>query len=80
MNDELDLLRQATEKSPILIWRENLEGDIIWSNSTYLLLAAENLLPGKSLTWPLPRLFDRVSPSIEMRNQRRSITLSLIHI
>ncbi len=74
MKDELDLLRQATEKSPILIWRENLEGDIIWSNSTYLLLAAENLLPGKSLTWPLPRLFDRVSPSIEMRNQRRSIT------
>lgn len=73
MTDELALLRQAIAKSPALIWRENRQGDVIWCNSAYLMMAGDHLAAGKSLTWPLPRLFDRVSPSLELHNQRQSV-------
>lgn len=73
MTDELALLRQTAAKSPILIWRENSTGDVIWSNSTYLMLVADHLVPGKALSWPLPRLFDRISSTLALRNQRQSV-------
>ncbi len=56
MEDELSVLRRATDRSPILNWRENVQGQVIWANGAYLRQLAESGM-GESVTWPLPPLF-----------------------
>ncbi|KPQ06928.1 MAG: PAS fold [Rhodobacteraceae bacterium HLUCCA12] len=56
MQDELALLRRATDQAPVLTWRENAQGQVIWANGAYLRQLAENGM-GDSVAWPLPRLF-----------------------
>lgn len=56
MEDELAMLRGTLTQAPLLVWRENAAGDVVWANAAYLMLAARQLDPEMELTWPLPRL------------------------
>jgi PAS domain-containing protein len=57
--DELATLREALGAAPVLIWRQNAEGQVCWANSAYLKLVLARLdAAGEDLTWPLPALFD----------------------
>lgn len=67
---ELTQLRSTVAQAPILIWREREDGDVVWANTAYLLNAAETLPPGQDLTWPLPRLFDRMAGAQGATGQR----------
>ena len=74
ITDELAQLRDTVTHAPILAWRENSAGDIVWANGGYLLLAGEMLAEGQELNWPLPRLFDRKATTQAHKGQRQSIT------
>ena len=56
LNDELDALRRATDRSPVPAWREAADGRIVWANGAYLALAADGGA-ADPLGWPLPALF-----------------------
>lgn len=60
MEDELETLRHCAGQAPILIWRTDSAGNVVWANGAYLSLAA-HAAPADSggLTWPLPQLFAR---------------------
>lgn len=66
MEDELAVLRRITDRSPILTWRENDQGQVIWANGAYLRQLAEAGL-GDSINWPLPRLFPSGEAGLEQR-------------
>ena len=74
MTDELDQLRDTVTHAPLLTWRENAAGEIVWANGGYLLLAGELLTQGQELSWPLPRLFDRQATMQGHKGQRQIIT------
>ncbi len=73
--EELDLLRTALAKAPILIWRESGKDDVTWANAAYLLRAGDVLGPGQDLTWPLPRLFERTAIAQGSAGQRQKLVL-----
>ena len=75
MTDELDQLRDTVTHAPMLTWRENEVGDVVWANGGYLLLAGDMLAEGQDLTWPLPRLFDRKAAIQGHKGQRQSISV-----
>lgn len=75
MTDELDELRDTVAHAPILTWRENAVGDIVWGNGGYLLLAGDMLGQGQELSWPLPRIFDRKATTQAHKGQRQCITM-----
>lgn len=54
--EELSLMRQSLEKSPVLVWREDPSGAVIWANAAYraLLCDSEEV---DAHPWPLPALF-----------------------
>lgn len=53
---ELDDLREAVDRAPMLSWREDAQGAIAWANAAYLAQADQS---GEEVGhWPLPRLFD----------------------
>lgn len=56
MEEEIEMLRNTVDGSPMLAWREDRDGAIIWANSAYLNLA-EKQSQGHVM-WPLPRLID----------------------
>ncbi|MFN3953902.1 MAG: PAS-domain containing protein [Pararhodobacter sp.] len=66
MEDELAMLRTTTEQSPILNWRENLQGQIVWANGAYMRLLSE-AHEGEVVGWPLPRLFPLGEPAVAQR-------------
>lgn len=72
MLDELALQREIIAAAPTLIWRENANGDVIWANGPYLLLAFALPNAGSELSWPLPHLFDKAAVN-GMKGQRHSI-------
>ena len=72
MLDELALLRETVATAPMLLWRENAVGDVIWANGPYLLQACAMLDEGKELGWPLPRLFNRTAAK-SGKDQRQSL-------
>ena len=76
MVEELDLLRATMTKAPVLIWRERGNGDVTWANAAYLLRAGDVLEPGQDLSWPLPRLFDRMATVQGVAGQRQKLILS----
>ncbi len=55
---DLTSIREIVAGSPALIWRTRADGQVIWANGTYLLLAAETLEPGQEMSWPLPQIFE----------------------
>lgn len=75
MLDELALLRETVATAPMLLWRENTAGDVVWANGPYLLQACASLDEGKELGWPLPRLFSRAAAK-SGKDQRQSLSVS----
>jgi PAS domain-containing protein len=59
--EELALLRAITDASPVPIWRETEDGDIVWANRAYLDIVLAGLPDGNAHTWPLPRLFQSLA-------------------
>lgn len=72
--EEMSVLRETVSHAPILAWRENDQGDVIWANTQYLVLAAAAMQSGTYLSSPLPRLFDRSAGVQSADGQRQSIT------
>jgi PAS domain-containing protein len=72
MLDELALLRDTVATAPVLLWRENAAGDVVWANGPYLLQACAVLDEDKELGWPLPRLFSRAAAK-SGKDQRQSL-------
>ncbi len=58
LQHELSAIREAVAQAPALVWRTRADGQVIWANGPYLLLAAQTLEPGRELSWPLPRVFE----------------------
>lgn len=56
MEQELEILRSAMDHSPMLAWRQDVQGQVTWANSAYLNLA-EAKAQGQTV-WPLPRIID----------------------
>ena len=74
IQEELDLLRDTVARAPVLMWRERGNGDIVWANAAYMLRATEVLDSGQDLTWPLPRLFERLASAQGVAGQRQKLT------
>jgi PAS domain-containing protein len=74
LSTEVSDLRSMLSVAPILVWRENNAGEIIWVNAPYLILAAATLPPGRELGWPLPRLFDR-NAVLSANRPRQSVSV-----
>lgn len=70
---ELGELRHVIAQSPMLIWREREDGEVIWANSAYLMHVTEKLAPGQDLSWPLPRLFERIASAQGANGQRQRL-------
>ncbi|OYU38048.1 MAG: diguanylate cyclase [Pseudorhodobacter sp. PARRP1] len=75
MLEELTLLRDTVATAPILLWRENAAGDVVWANGPYLLQACAIQDEGKELGWPLPRLFNRAAAK-SGKDQRQSVSVA----
>jgi PAS domain-containing protein len=73
--EEVTLLRDAIAAAPMLAWRENAQGEVIWANGPYLLQTCEILTEGKELGWPLPKLFSAPRPQAEIVEARQRLTL-----
>ena len=71
--DELHQLRDTVAHAPFLMWRERANGDVIWANAAYMLLASDVLGLGEDLTWPLPRLFERHAAAQNVIGQRQKL-------
>jgi len=58
MREELTIHRDIADHSPLVSWRENKLGEIIWANRAYLDLA--EIISGDcaAASWPPARLFD----------------------
>ncbi|MCB2126633.1 MAG: PAS-domain containing protein [Rhodobacteraceae bacterium] len=55
---ELAALRDTLAAAPVLIWRTDDQGDVVWANHAYLDAVAEQRDDGEdTLTWPVPALF-----------------------
>jgi PAS domain-containing protein len=67
--------RAVLARSPVLIWREGPEDQVIWANHAYLIRAIELLPDGADLTWPLPRLFDIPSAARDMKLPRAKLQM-----
>jgi PAS domain-containing protein len=76
LTGELEMLRDTLGQAPVLVWRENQAGEVIWANTAYLDLAAHLQQQGKELCWPLPRLFEKVASQQTVAGQRAKISLS----
>ncbi|MCW1931224.1 PAS-domain containing protein [Pararhodobacter zhoushanensis] len=60
LQDELNLLRQMTESAPLLLWREDAQGQVTWANGAYLKYLTDSG-KGVAIAWPLPALFPAVT-------------------
>lgn len=72
--DEMFLLRDTISNAPILAWRENSDGDVIWANTRYLSFASALIQSGTPLSWPLPRLFE-YSRTVQSADRQRQAIL-----
>lgn len=75
VQEELTSLRGTLAQAPILIWREGREGEVVWANAAYLTLAIDRLEAGQDLSWPLPRLFERISTAQDDTPQRQRLAV-----
>jgi PAS domain-containing protein len=62
LQHELTGQRAILTRSPVLMWREAADGQVIWANHAYLIRATALLPDGEDLSWPLPVLFPRTDP------------------
>lgn len=73
MTEELASLRAMLSHAPIMAWRERPDGEVIWANTDYVMAAAERLEPGQEMSWPLPRLFERIATAQGVAGQRQKL-------
>lgn len=74
VQEELDVLRATTDRAPLPIWQESAGGEVVWANTAYLdLVLRQNAV--QDLTWPLPRLFERVATAQNADRQRLRLDL-----
>lgn len=59
--DELRTLRMTTEVAPFLLWRQSVDGKVVWANRAYLDAARAAFGADRLLIWPLPSVFPSVS-------------------
>lgn len=76
LTQEVELLRDVLAQAPMLIWRETDGGDVVWANGGYLMKAMASLPPGREMSWPLPRLFEKLASQTTERGQRASVTVA----
>lgn len=57
LHDELDALRDVARTAPVLIWKSDEQGRIVWANSGYVKALCDAFPNGAAMTWPLPSLF-----------------------
>jgi PAS domain-containing protein len=61
--NELLGLRECLSQAPMLIWRTDASGTIVWANGAYLFKVMErDQLREDELTWPIPALFAHSAP------------------
>lgn len=60
---EVATQRAVLSRAPVLMWKEDGTGQVVWANHAYLIRAAELLPDGQDLSWPLPRLFSASEPA-----------------
>lgn len=72
LQHELVMIREVVARAPVLVWRTDANGQVIWANSPYLLAASGTLEPGDDLSWPLPCIFGIDGP-IGSQPLRRSV-------
>ncbi len=58
LQQEVMSQRAVLSRAPVLMWKEDPDGDVIWANHAYLIRAVELLPEGEDISWPLPKLFD----------------------
>jgi PAS domain-containing protein len=61
MEQELDVLRSASEKTPFLVWRTLKNGTVTWVNEAYLALSDAQDISADTPSWPPKPLFDPVA-------------------
>jgi PAS domain-containing protein len=71
MEDELERLRATIDRSPVLSWREDAQGAVIWANRAYILRSDALDAGDEALSWPLPRLFDITAAQLNSGASRR---------
>lgn len=76
LTQELEQLRDVLAQAPMLIWRENDAGDVVWANGAYMMQSIAALPAGKELGWPLPRLFEKLASQSTVRGQRAALTVA----
>ncbi len=60
---ELEELRECLTQAPMLIWRTDASGAIVWANGAYMFRVMErDQLREDNLTWPIPALFPPTAP------------------
>jgi PAS domain-containing protein len=69
LQHEVMAQRSVLSRAPVLMWKEDAEGEVVWANHAYLIRAAELLPDGQDLTWPLPKLFDAAEPAGRRRSR-----------
>lgn len=67
LEDEVEQLRSVADHAPMLVWRENAAGEVIWANRAYLLRIEPPDADEGALVWPLPRLFEPVAAGNVLR-------------
>ena len=70
-DQELSALRETLEAAPVLIWRQNDDGAVVWANGAYLdRVADQKDIEPDDMTWPIPALFsDRPADGTASRRQ-----------
>lgn len=70
---ELEGLRATAHHAPIMMWREDADGKIIWANTSYLDKATDTDTPDDVASWPPQKLFDcpRIKDAATLETPRR---------
>lgn len=75
LTQEVEQLRDVLAQAPVLIWRENEAGDVVWANGAYMIMAIAALHVGQELSWPLPKLFEKLASQSTVRGQRAALSV-----
>lgn len=67
MRDELDTLRDVVGHVPVLSWRVDDAGRVVWANTAYIDTFLTVDAGRSGLTWPLPNLFGDTTPDEHSR-------------
>lgn len=70
MDEEMGILRRVCEHAPVLAWREDAAGKVIWANNAYLRRCSGlDFVAGAEapVGWPLPSLFPTAPPETSQR-------------